>query len=99
MRRLNQPSSYPIRAKEFVDCLLCELPSDSEDEERHATLTRRQARDGIRLDKLMSHFKAKHKAHRPTEGRSLLDMGFTVSVAREVDSLPLDEDKKLRSSL
>ncbi len=45
--RLDQPSPHPIVAKEFVDCLLCELPSDSEDEQRHATLTRRQASDGI----------------------------------------------------
>ena len=77
MRRMDQPSPHPIRAKEFVDCLFCELPSDSDDEERHATLTR----DGIRLDKFMSHLKAKHKAHIPTEGRSLLEMGFTVSAS------------------
>jgi hypothetical protein len=40
----------------------------------------------------MSHFKAKHKTHKPTEGKSLLDMGFTALVAREAGSLPLDED-------
>jgi hypothetical protein len=89
MRMLDQPSPHLIRAKEFVDCILCELPSDSEDKDRHATLTRRQAGDGIRLDKFMSHFKAKHKADIPTEGRSLLDMGFTISVAHEDGSLPL----------
>ncbi len=46
-RRLDQLFPHPIRAKEFVDCLFCELPSDSEDGQRHATLARKQARDGI----------------------------------------------------
>ena len=91
-QRLDQYSPHPIRAKEFVDCMLCELPSYSEDEERHATLTRRQARDGIRLDKFMSHFKAKHKAHIPTDGMSLFEMGSTISVAREAGFVPLAED-------
>jgi hypothetical protein len=59
-RRLDQPTPHPIRAKEFVNCLFCKLLSDYEDEELHATLTRRPTRDGIRLDKFMSHFKAKH---------------------------------------
>ncbi len=81
MRRLDQPSPQPIRAKEFVDCLFCELPIEFEDEERHATLPRRQARDDIRLDTFMSHFKAKHKAQIPTEGKSLLEMGFTISAS------------------
>ncbi len=90
-RKLDQPSPHPIRAKEFVECLFCELPSDSEDEQRHVTLTRRQARDDIRLDNFMSHFKAKHKARLPTEDKSLLDMGFTVSVGHEAGSVPLDE--------
>ena len=94
-RRLDQPSPHPIRAKEFVDCLFCELSSDSEDEGRHATLTRRQARDGIHLDKFMSDFKVKHKAHIPTEGMSLLDMGFTVSDGREACSVPLEEELEI----
>ncbi len=36
IRRLDQTSPHPIRAKELVDCLFCRLPSDSEDEVRRA---------------------------------------------------------------
>ncbi len=32
MRRLGQPSYVATRAKEFVDCLVCGVSSDSEDE-------------------------------------------------------------------
>jgi hypothetical protein len=96
---LDQPSPHPIKAKEFVDCLLWELPSDFENEERHATLARRQARDGIGLDKFISNVKAKHKAHIPTEDMSLLHSGFIVSVAREASSLPLDKELEIEEQL
>ncbi len=32
IRRMDQPSPHPIRAKELVDCMFYRLPSDSEDE-------------------------------------------------------------------
>ncbi len=41
-------------------------------------MTRRQGKDGIRLGGLLLDFKAKHKGEMPIEGRSLLDMGFTL---------------------
>ncbi len=60
-RRPDQPSPAPIKAKELFDCLFCRVPRDSEDDEGRPTVTRRQRRDGIRLDKFMLHFKSKRK--------------------------------------
>ncbi len=74
LRRLDRPSPHLARSKEFVDCLICRLPSDLENEEERTTLRRRHVKDGIRLDKLSQHFKAKHKGHLPSEGMSLLDI-------------------------
>jgi hypothetical protein len=88
-RRIGQPSPHLARSKEFVDCLICRLPSDSEEEEGRTTLRRSHVKDGIRLDKLPQHFKAKHKGHLPSEGMSLLDMGFTRGNAT---STQLSED-------
>ena len=63
----------------FVDCRFRGFASDIEEEEGRAKLTRRQVRDVIRLDKSMLHFTAsKHRGEMPTEGKSLLDMGFTI---------------------
>ena len=90
LRRLDQPSPHPIRAKELVDCLFCRLPSDSEDEGVRAKIRRKQAKDGIRLDKLMQHFKVQHKGDIPSEGRSLLDMGFTRDLGRLTVEMPQD---------
>ena len=92
-RRPNQPSPAPIKAKELVDCLFCRVPSDSEDDEGRPTVIRRQWRDGIRLDKFMLHFNAKHKGDLPSEGRSLLDMGFTVAGARGDASMPMEAEE------
>ena len=53
-RRLDQPSR--IASKEFVDCLFCRFPSDSDDEHvARASLTRLQVKQGIRKDQLISH--------------------------------------------
>ncbi len=57
IKRMDQPSTHPIRAKEFVECMFCRLPSDSEEEGGRAKRRRKQAQDGIRLDKLMQHYK------------------------------------------
>ncbi len=81
-RMPDQPSPAPMKAKELVDCLFCRVPSDSEDDEGHPTVIRRQWRDGIRLDKFMLYFKAKHKGDILAEGRSVLDIGFTEARAR-----------------
>ena len=86
MRRLEQPSNCRSRGKEFVHCLFCGVSSDSDEDEGHVMLTRRQVKDDIHLDRLKLHFKAKHKGQMPTEGMSLLDMGFTLH------SSPIDED-------
>ena len=62
-RRLEQPSSSTYGSKDYVDCLFCGVPSDSEDETtmHRRKLTRKQANQGIRLDRLMIHYKGKHK--------------------------------------
>ena len=53
-RRLDQPSR--IASKEFVDCLFCRFPSDSDDEPTaRATFTKIQAKHGIRMEKLKEH--------------------------------------------
>ena len=81
MRRLDQPS--PIPSKEFVDCLFCRIPSDSNDEPGpRVTFTKSQAKQGIRRDKLQAHYKKKHKAEMPSEGMSLLHWGFTQGARR-----------------
>ena len=54
-RRSDQPSR--IASKEFVDCLFCRVPSDSDDEPiARATFTKMQAKHNIRLDKLKAHY-------------------------------------------
>ncbi len=63
LRRIDKLSPHLARSKEIVDCLICRLPSDSENEEGRMTLRCRHVKDGIRLDKFSQHFKAKHKGH------------------------------------
>ena len=90
MRRLHQPSKCPSRGNEFVDYLFCGVPSDSEEEEGNAKLTRTQAGDGICLYILMVHLKAKHKGEMLTEGRSLLDMGFNLHFSPIVEDADIE---------
>ena len=96
-RRLEQPSERNFGSKQFVDCLLCGVPSDSDDDIAMRKLTRKQRNQGIRLDKLMRHFKGKHRDAFPSSGRSLLDLGFTVSSA--VDALKEHKKKKKKNLL
>jgi hypothetical protein len=56
-------------------------------------MIRRQWRNDIKLDKSMLHFKAKHKGDIPSEGRSLLDMGFTVAGTRGDSSMPMEAEE------
>ncbi len=81
-RRLDQPSPHLARSNELVDCLFCRLPSDSEDEGGRGRVRLRQAKGGIWLDKFLQHFKKIHKGDMPSEGMSLLDMGFTSDSVR-----------------
>ena len=67
-RRSEQPSPTPTRSKETVDYLFCMARSEIEGRDK-----------GLRLDKLLGHYKRKHKDAFSNEGRSLLDMGFTVA--------------------
>ncbi len=85
-RRLDQPSSVPTRAKEKVDCLICGVPSDSEDENVRSRLTNKQVNQGIRLDKLLIHYKRKHREAFLVQARSLLDKGFSVAGAALISS-------------
>ena len=95
MRRLDQPSRSG--SKEFVDCLFCRVPSDSDDE-HVATLTRLQAKQGIRMDHIKAHYQKKHKVEMPSEGRSLLDLGFTVGARRECAALSTDGELETHES-
>ena len=74
--------------------MLCRLPSDSDNEGGRGTRRRRHARDVIRLDKFLENFKAKHKENVPSEGRSLLDIGFTRHTS---GSPPLSHDAVMGS--
>jgi hypothetical protein len=77
----------------MVDYMFCRLPSDFEDDiDRGNVWRRKQVKDGIRLNKLMKHFKAKHKGEISSEGRSLLAMGFTREYGREATEMSQDED-------
>jgi hypothetical protein len=71
-RRLDQPSPHPHLSKEFVDCLLCAAPSDSEDDQVRRRMTRKNTRKGIRLDRLTRHFNLQHRSETSNEGRTLL---------------------------
>jgi hypothetical protein len=79
LRGLEQPSRDGPRSKERVDCMLC--PSDDDDGDN----VHKRARMGYRLDKLQKHYKAKHKDSFTNEGRTLLNMGFSLSGAGGVD--------------
>ena len=83
-RRLDQPSSVNFKTREYVDCLLCRAPRDYDDEPViNNGRSANHVGKGIRLDALMHHYKAKHKDAFPAAGRSLLDMGFTLTTAGE----------------
>jgi len=62
-----------------VECLICGIPSDSEDDVSRRKLTKKHVKQGIRLDRLMIHFKGRHRDAFPLEGRSLLGMGFIAA--------------------
>jgi hypothetical protein len=93
-RRLDQPSPRPIRAKEVVDCLICGVPSDSEDENVRRRLTKKQVNQGIRLDILLIHYKGKHLEAFPAQGRSLLDMGLSVAGVAPISSDAIAENEE-----
>ena len=78
MRRLDLYGS-----NEYVDCLMCGVPSDSEDGTVTKKMTRKQANQGIHLDRLMILCKGKHREALLVEGRSLVDLGFTSTRAVE----------------
>ena len=55
-RRLDQTSR--IARKEFLDCLFCRVPSDSDDDHvGRVTFTQMQAKHGIRMDMLKAQYK------------------------------------------
>jgi hypothetical protein len=81
-RRLDQPSPHPHPSKEFVGCLLCATPSDSEDDQVRRRMIRKNTRKGIRLDRVMRHFNYKHRLEPSIEGRTLLHYpGFSRATA------------------
>jgi hypothetical protein len=90
-RRLDQPSHINYRSKDYANCLLCSAPSDSDDDIVRRKLTIKQVNQGIRLHRLMIHYKGKHRDAFPSMGRSLLDLGFTVASVVEATS-HVDED-------
>jgi len=95
-RREEQPSSANFRTREYVDCLLCGVPSDSDDEPPTRNRSSKlQAKKGIRLDTLMRHYKKKHKDVFHVEGMNLLDMGF--SITRAIESSEANGDVHITS--
>ena len=42
------------------------------------------------MERLKAHYKKKHKGEIPSEGRSLLDMGFTLGARREAAAMSSD---------
>jgi len=95
-RRLYQPSSLPHKSKELVSCLFCDTSSYPNDEEHAGGRVGRQkwCKGVLRLGKLLKHVKDKHPECLPTEGRSLLSMGFTRTsgdVGRNNPEMPADD--------
>ena len=78
-RKLDRSSHNNYGSKKYVDCLLCGVLSDSVDDIVKRKCTRKNVNQGIRLGMLMIHYKGKHQDAFPSEGRSLLDLGFTVA--------------------
>jgi hypothetical protein len=78
--------------------MFCGCPSDSPDDERLEKLTRKQIRDGIRLDHLRDHYMKKHKRDAPSEGRSLLDMGFTRAGGSGAAGLSTNAEMEIEES-
>ncbi len=67
LRRMDQPSPQPNPSKQFVDCLFCAAPSDSEDDQAHRRMTRKNTRKGIiRLDMLTRDFNVQHRGEPST---------------------------------
>jgi hypothetical protein len=82
-RRLYQPTPPPHRYREIVNCLFCDTSSNPDAEEHVADSVgrRKRCKGFLRLDKLTKHIKDKHLECLPTEGTSLLRMGFTMTMA------------------
>ena len=87
-RRYHQPIPTPPKSKELVSCLWCDTSSYPDDAEHSAeTVGRNKRVKGVmRLDKLMKHISKDHPECIPAEGRSLLDMGFTMDTGGEVSA-------------
>ena len=100
MRRLDQSSPQTHPSKQFVDYLLCSTPSDSEDGEVRRRMTMKNTRNGIRLDKLVKHFKDQHRQETHNEGKTLFHYpGFSRAGAGPetvVASLPRSPDAELK---
>ena len=62
-RRLYQPLPPPQKCRELVSCLFCDTSSYPDDEEHVAERVGRtkQCKGVLRLDKLMTHIKAKQR--------------------------------------
>ena len=85
-RRYNQPSPTPRKSRELVSCLLCDTSSYPDDADHAVERVGRNKRckGVVRLDKLMKHITSAHPECIPAEGRSLLDMGFTMETGGDV---------------
>ena len=89
-RRFYQPSHVSHKSKELVSCLYCDTSSFPDDEEHAGERVGRNKRckGVLRLDKLMKHIKSNHADCIPSEGRSLLRMGFTTTRADDGRNIP-----------
>ena len=85
-RRYNQPSPTPAKSKELVSYLFCDTSRYPDDAAHAAERVGRNKRckGVVRLDKLMKHITTAHPDRIPAEGRSRLDMGFTMGNGGDV---------------
>jgi hypothetical protein len=85
-RRLQQPSPTPHKCKELVSCLFCDTSTYPYDAKRGGVRvgTQKRCKGVICLDKLVTHTNKAHPECSPAEGRSLLDMDFTIGTSGDV---------------
>jgi hypothetical protein len=79
-RRLHQPRPIPHKCKELVSCMFCDTSSYLDDA-KHVVVRigrHKRCKGVIHLDKLAKHINKTHPECIPAEGRSQLDMGFTM---------------------
>ena len=101
MRMLDQPSPHPHPLKRCADCFFCDTPSDSEDDQVHRRVARKNTRKGARLDKLTKHFNFEHPIVPLVDGGTFFQSrGFSSGAAGPeivVEAPPRSHDSELET--